>query len=166
MNMRDGFNSATGSAIRILALLFCFMAAAAAAPGSPLSSTNIFAPASTPARHLWPVHVCARSDGRHIRRGRYFAGLLCREVSRQSFRCRPRTGPGVRKYPDRTGLDGHSGSDRCRAISGDGPGYPRDPGCPKAGRRLSTSPSSAISSGGSSGIRSSASSRQTNCTFR
>src|SRR5712692_9879368 len=55
--MRHGHNSATRSAISILALLFCFMAAAAAAPDSPLSSTNIFAPASTPAKTIFGLSI-------------------------------------------------------------------------------------------------------------
>src|SRR5690349_3701840 len=55
--MRCAHNSATRSAIRILASLFCFMAAAAAAPNSPLSSTNIFAPASTPAKTIFGLSV-------------------------------------------------------------------------------------------------------------
>src|SRR5689334_7813150 len=55
--MRQGHNSATRSAIRILALLFCFTAAAAAATDSPLSSTNIFAPASTPAKAIFGLSM-------------------------------------------------------------------------------------------------------------
>ena len=55
--MRHGHNSATPGAIRILALLFCFIAAASAAPDSPLSSTNIFAPASTPAKTIFGLSM-------------------------------------------------------------------------------------------------------------
>jgi len=48
----------------VFALLFCLRAVAAAAPGSPFSSTSIFAPASTPARtifglSLFVLTVCA-----------------------------------------------------------------------------------------------------------
>ena len=51
--MRKGKQSATRSAFRILALLFCFVAlGTAATPDSPVSSTSIFAPASTPARTI------------------------------------------------------------------------------------------------------------------
>jgi cytochrome c oxidase subunit 2 len=38
-------------------LLFCFMAAATATPDSPLSSTNIFAPASTPAKTIFGLSM-------------------------------------------------------------------------------------------------------------
>src|ERR1700680_4008952 len=55
--MRYGNNSATRSGIRNFALLYCFMAAAAAAPASPLSSTNIFAPASTPAKTIFGLSM-------------------------------------------------------------------------------------------------------------
>src|SRR5271169_4825313 len=55
--MRHGHNWATRRATRILALLFCFMAAAAATPDSPLSSTNIFAPASTPAKTIFGLSM-------------------------------------------------------------------------------------------------------------
>jgi cytochrome c oxidase subunit II len=41
----------------MLALLFFFMAAAAAAPDSPLGSTNIFAPASTPAKTIFGLSM-------------------------------------------------------------------------------------------------------------
>ena len=58
----------------------------------------------------------------------YFAGLRGREVPRPGGGCRPRTGAGVRKHADRTGLDDHSGPDRRRPVSGDGAGDPRDPG--------------------------------------
>ena len=57
MNMRHGHNSVTRSAVRILSLLFCCMAAGAAAPDSPLSSTNIFAPASTPAKTIFGLSM-------------------------------------------------------------------------------------------------------------
>ena len=44
--------------LRILALLFCSMAVTAAAtPSSPLSSTNIFAPASTPAHTIFRLSM-------------------------------------------------------------------------------------------------------------
>jgi cytochrome c oxidase subunit 2 len=44
--------------MRNFALLYCFMAvAAAAAPGSQLSSTNIFAPASTPAKTIFGLSM-------------------------------------------------------------------------------------------------------------
>ena len=57
-NMRYGYNSATGRALRNVAGLFCFVAtAAAAAPDSPLSSTNIFAPASTPAKTIFDLSM-------------------------------------------------------------------------------------------------------------
>ena len=56
--MQYGYNSATGRALRNVACLFCFVAtAAAAAPDSPLSSTNIFAPASTPAKTIFGLSM-------------------------------------------------------------------------------------------------------------
>src|SRR5215469_7114370 len=56
--MRYAHNSALPGAIRIFALLFCFMTmAAAATSGSPVSSTSIFAPASTPARTIFGLSM-------------------------------------------------------------------------------------------------------------
>ena len=56
--MRHRHNSANGSAIRIFAFLFCFTALAASATAdSPLSSTNIFAPASTPAKTIFGLSI-------------------------------------------------------------------------------------------------------------
>jgi cytochrome c oxidase subunit II len=58
MDMPHQANSAARSVIRILALLFCFLAVGfAATPDSPLSSTNIFAPASTPARTIFGLSM-------------------------------------------------------------------------------------------------------------
>jgi cytochrome c oxidase subunit 2 len=58
MDMRHPQNLDTRSATRILTLLLCFMAVAgAAAPGSPLSSTNIFAPASTPTKTIFSLSM-------------------------------------------------------------------------------------------------------------
>jgi cytochrome c oxidase subunit 2 len=57
-NMRQRHNSATRTAMQVFVLLFGFIAvAAAAAPDSALSSTNIFAPASTPARTIVGLSV-------------------------------------------------------------------------------------------------------------
>src|SRR5262249_15419971 len=51
-------NSATRTVMRIVALLLSFLAVAAAAtPGSPFSSTNIFAPASTPAQTIFGLSM-------------------------------------------------------------------------------------------------------------
>src|SRR5271169_1501028 len=56
--MRHGVKSAIGSALQNFACFFCLMAVAAAAtPGSPLSSTNIFAPASTPAKTIFGLSL-------------------------------------------------------------------------------------------------------------
>jgi cytochrome c oxidase subunit 2 len=56
--MRFGHNTAIRSAPRIFACFFCFVAvAAAAAPDSPLSSTSIFAPASTPAKTIFGLSM-------------------------------------------------------------------------------------------------------------
>jgi len=57
--MRNGPNSAPRSVLQGFVLYFCYMAAAAAAEpaGSPLSSTSIFAPASTPARTIFGLSV-------------------------------------------------------------------------------------------------------------
>jgi cytochrome c oxidase subunit II len=58
MNMRHRNKPATRTATRIFALLFIFLAAAAAAtPGASLSSTNIFAPASTPAKTIFGLSM-------------------------------------------------------------------------------------------------------------
>src|SRR5215471_3463610 len=56
--MRQPHNRAPRTAIRIPALLFGLMAVAAAAtPSAPLSSTNIFAPASTPAKTIFGLSI-------------------------------------------------------------------------------------------------------------
>src|SRR5215510_335531 len=56
--MRHRHNSTTRDAIRVVALLICFTTlAGAASPGSLLSSTNIFAPASTPAKTIFDLSV-------------------------------------------------------------------------------------------------------------
>ena len=56
--MQHRYNSAKRSAIRIFAFLVCFIAVAASAPAdSPLSSTNIFAPASTPAKTIFGLSM-------------------------------------------------------------------------------------------------------------
>src|SRR6204780_734275 len=56
--MRYRHNSAKRRAIRIFALLFSLMAGAASATAnSPVSSTNIFAPASTPARTIFGLSM-------------------------------------------------------------------------------------------------------------
>ena len=58
MDMEYRHNSAMRSAIRVFVLLFSFLAVAAAAtPDSPLSSTNIFAPASTPAKTIFGLSM-------------------------------------------------------------------------------------------------------------
>jgi len=63
--MRNRNNAATQGAIRVFASLFCWLAVAAGAtPDSPLSSTSIFAPATTPAKtifglSIFVVAVCA-----------------------------------------------------------------------------------------------------------
>ena len=58
MNMRQRNKPATGTTVRLFALLFFFIAVGtAAAPGSPFSSTNIFAPASTPARTIFGLSM-------------------------------------------------------------------------------------------------------------
>jgi len=63
--MRNRNNAATQDAIRVFASLFCWLAVAAGAtPDSPLSSTSIFAPATTPAKtifglSIFVVAVCA-----------------------------------------------------------------------------------------------------------
>src|SRR5512132_490645 len=56
--MRYGYNSATRRGLQKVACLYCFVAmAAAASPDSPLSSTNIFAPASTPAKTIFGLSM-------------------------------------------------------------------------------------------------------------
>src|SRR5271169_4941500 len=56
--MRHGHKSLIRRALQSFAYLFCFMrVAAAATPGSPLSSTNIFAPASTPAKTIFGLSM-------------------------------------------------------------------------------------------------------------
>src|SRR5215469_8383332 len=56
--MRRRHNSTRRRAIRGFALLYCFLAVAGAATtGLPLSSTNIFAPASTPAKTIFGLSV-------------------------------------------------------------------------------------------------------------
>ncbi|HTA43736.1 MAG TPA: cytochrome c oxidase subunit II [Bryobacteraceae bacterium] len=56
--MQHRHNSAKRSAIRIFSFLVCFIAVAASAPAdSPLSSTNIFAPASTPAKTIFGLSM-------------------------------------------------------------------------------------------------------------
>src|SRR5215510_7902939 len=56
--MRHRHNSTTRDAIRVVALLICFTTlAGAASPGSLLSSTNIFAPASTPAKTIFGLSM-------------------------------------------------------------------------------------------------------------
>src|SRR5215510_2539699 len=56
--MRHRHNSTTRDAIRVVALLICFTTlAGAATPGEPLSSTNIFAPASTPAKTIFDLSM-------------------------------------------------------------------------------------------------------------
>lgn len=58
MNMRQRNKPATGTTVRLFALLFFFIAVGTAvAPGSPVSSTNIFAPASTPARSIFGLSI-------------------------------------------------------------------------------------------------------------
>jgi cytochrome c oxidase subunit II len=58
MNVRHRHNLARRSVIRTFALWFCFMAVSAtAAPGIPLGSTNIFAPASTPAKTIFGLSM-------------------------------------------------------------------------------------------------------------
>lgn len=58
MNMRQRNKPATRTTVRLFALLFFSIAVgAAAAPGAPLSSTNIFAPASTPARTIFGLSM-------------------------------------------------------------------------------------------------------------
>ena len=57
-NMRHGHKSATKSALQISACFFCSIAiAAAAVPGPALSSTNIFAPASSPAKSIFGLSL-------------------------------------------------------------------------------------------------------------
>ena len=55
--MQYGCNSATGCARRNVAGFFSLVATAAAAPDSPFSSTNIFAPASTPAKAIFGLSM-------------------------------------------------------------------------------------------------------------
>jgi cytochrome c oxidase subunit 2 len=57
--MRYGQDSVTRSARHVFAFFFLYMVAAAAAEpaGSPFSSTNIFAPASTPAKTIFGLSV-------------------------------------------------------------------------------------------------------------
>jgi cytochrome c oxidase subunit 2 len=55
--MRHGQNSALKNTLRAFVLLSCFMAAAVATPDSPVGSTNIFAPASTPARTIFGLSM-------------------------------------------------------------------------------------------------------------
>jgi cytochrome c oxidase subunit 2 len=56
--MRYARNLMTQRALPIFAFLFCALAAAAAeTPGAPLSSTSIFAPASTPAKTIFGLSV-------------------------------------------------------------------------------------------------------------
>ena len=58
MNMRHRNKLAIGTTLRIFALLFLSIAVGAAAtPGSQLSSTNIFAPASTPAKTIFGLSM-------------------------------------------------------------------------------------------------------------
>jgi len=57
-NMRHRHKSSTRGPQRVLALLFCFLTvASAAATGPPFSSTNIFAPASTPAKTIFGLSM-------------------------------------------------------------------------------------------------------------
>jgi len=57
-NMRHRNNSAAQGALRALASLFVSIAVGAAAqPGSPLSSTSIFAPATTPAKSIFGLSI-------------------------------------------------------------------------------------------------------------
>jgi heme/copper-type cytochrome/quinol oxidase subunit 2 len=56
--MRNEKNSVTQGVLQVFAFLFWCAAGAAAEPaGSPLSSTNIFAPASTPAKTIFGLSV-------------------------------------------------------------------------------------------------------------
>jgi cytochrome c oxidase subunit 2 len=55
--MRYRYNSAKRSAVRIFAFLFCFIVAVSATADSPTSSTNIFAPASTPAKSIFGLSI-------------------------------------------------------------------------------------------------------------
>ena len=58
LDMRHRHNSANRSPARIPAFLLCFAAiAASAAADSPLGSTNIFAPASTPAKTIFGLSM-------------------------------------------------------------------------------------------------------------
>src|SRR5262245_55319797 len=56
--MRHRHHSTTPDALRVVALLTCFITVAgAASPSSPLSSTNILAPASTPAKTIFGLSM-------------------------------------------------------------------------------------------------------------
>lgn len=55
--MRPGHNSTSISGIRIFASLSILAMTAAAAPESPVTSTNIFAPASTPAKTIFGLSM-------------------------------------------------------------------------------------------------------------
>src|SRR5690242_15864700 len=58
MNMRHRNQSPRPTAIRILPLLYIYVVVASAAtPGSAMSSTNIFAPASTPAKTIFGLSM-------------------------------------------------------------------------------------------------------------
>ena len=103
--------------LRIFGTL-CLTALGAAA--APVSGTNIFAPASTPAHSIFRLSLFVLSVT-----GLIFAvvcTLLVYAVVKFRGRAvdrRPRTGPGVWKHASGTRLDGDSDPDRRRAVPGD-----------------------------------------------
>ena len=112
------------------------------------------------------VGARAGHHGCDLRRRRESAGLRDREVPRHAGERRSRAGAGVRQHADRTGVDDRSGPDRRRPVRRDGSRDSRDPGRAAAADRCRSHGDRPPVLVGVSGIRRSASSRPTSCTFR